>query len=506
MLRQPARTTEGAFRGYRNQVLVGLTVLIVVSLILLIPTPLNAGALAGPVIALLLLSKPILLPLGLVASVPVQDALPLPEDVPITATRVMTGLIVVLLPLVLIRTRATPRYWMLPLLTVAILVVMIISLWNATDLSPGYAELYRWLVALFALLIVLMFIRTREQVLSAFAIVATLAIAQGGFGLFQSLTGAGPASFQISSGFSRAFGTFGMPNSFAAYMEMVTIPLIPLAIWTGTRFLASLRCYRIKRLQGYIPSRGERREVLTTLLLLVLVTAGATIGLASIAASFSRGGWLGTITALGIMILLMGRRTIFVSSLAVVVLALALIIGAGGAVISTIGERFGQIAEQVQIGDIRGVPVTDDNFATVERMSHWQTAIAMWDRYPWIGVGAGNYNERFTEFAVHPQFMESQGHAHNYYLHMLSETGLAGLLVYAAFLVGTIVIGLRAYRSSDDLVRVVGIGAIGISVALIVHNFFENLHVLNISMQMMLVWGLAIVAVSWEVPDPAEAN
>jgi O-antigen ligase len=477
-----------------------VAVFLLVGIVIVVPTPLNAGAVVTPLVALLALIHPILLPIGLVASVPVQDALPVPDGIPVTATRVMSMAAVVALPLVLIRRKWTLAWSRFPVLVLLLMSAMVISLWNATSLGAGYAELYRWLVALFSLILVLLFIKTPRQVLIAVIVVSLLATAQGSIGVFQSLLGFGPASFQIGTGFSRAFGTFGMPNSYAAYMEAVTLPLIPIGFWALGMFWKRLRNYQRTRLKGYLASAGDRRTLLISTTVLFTVGLGSVVGLAAIALSFSRGGWLGTLTAISVMLVLSGRRVVM-SALAVgSVATLVLFLGASGAVLDVIEERFTQIAEQVQIGDIRGVPVTDDNFATVERMSHWQTAIAMWDEHPWIGVGAGNFDERFTEFAVHPQFNESQGHAHNYYLHLLAETGSMGLLAYLVLLCGTFVVGWRAYRSPDELARAIGIGAIGLSIALLLHNFFENLHVLNISVQMMLIWGLAIVTAKWERP------
>jgi O-antigen ligase len=506
MLRLPGRAVSIRGGLNRSHAIATVAIIVAIGVILVVPAPLNLGFFVGPAAVLAVLSHPILLPLGMIASVPVQDAVPVPDSVPVTATRAMTGLAAILLPFLLIRRRPSLPHLGLPLLTIALMIVMILSLWNATDLGAGYAELYRWLVALFSLILILMCIRTRNQVLIAVGLISLLAIIQGGLGLYQSLTGAGPASFQVSSAFSRSFGTFGMPNSFAAYMEMVALPLVPIAVWTGARLVSRFRNYRDRRLRGFARSSQERKAFIGSLLLFALIASGTVVGLASVVASFSRGGWLGTIAALGIMVILLGRRATFTAMSVVGITAFVLLIGASGAVLSTIGDRFSQIADQARIGDVSGVPITDENFATVERLSHWQTAVRMWDEHPWLGVGAGNYNERFTEFAVHPQFNESQGHAHNYYLHMLAETGLTGLLVYFAFLVATVYVGWRAYRSDDELARAIGIGAIAISVAIIIHNLFENLHVLNISMQMMLVWGLAIIVGSWSSTQREEGN
>lgn len=478
-----------------------LLILIVVATLVVVPMPFSIGVLVAPVAALLLLLNPILIVLGLVVSVPIQDAIPVPEGVPITATRVATAVAIILLPLVLLRrhSAATWSWLMLPILL--LMGVMAVSLLNATSLDDGIAELYRWLVALGAFWITLQILQTRRQVIIGVVVISLLVIAQGGLGIGQAVTGAGPESFQLGAGFSRAFGTFGMPNSFAAYMEMVALPMIPISVWAGARALDSVRSYLAVRNRGFLGSTSERRDAMVSAGLFALTGLGTIFGLVAIAVSFSRGGWVGTIAALGVIVLLIGRRAILTAIATVLVLSFGLVIGASGAILTVIEERFVQLVDQVRIGDVRGMPVTDDNFAAIERMSHWQTAIAMWDQHPWLGVGVGNFNERFTEFAVHPQFSESQGHAHNYYLHLLAETGIVGLLAYVVLIVSVLVIGWKAYRSPDSLARAIGIGVIGTTTALVVHNIFENLHVLNITVQMAFLWALAIVAFGLSATD-----
>jgi putative inorganic carbon (hco3(-)) transporter len=477
----------------------------VAAVIIGIQFPIDAVLLTAPLAGLLVILYPVLLPLGLVASVPVQDVLPVPGDAPITATRLMLAGTAAMIPLILLRQRAIHRSRFL-LLILVLMSVMAMSLWNAVSLTSGYSVLYHWLVAGVAFWLCIQFIRTRHLAISAFVLVSILAAAQGIYGGAQAILGIGPVSFQIGTDISRAFGTFGMPNSYAAYLETVTLPLLPVALWAITYTWDRLGEYRDARLYGYLASGAERRRLLVAIVVALVLSAGFVIGLAGIALSFSRGGWLGTIAALAVMVVLLGRRVLVATTLLALVLSIVLMVSAPGAVLTVIGDRFTQIADQIQIGDIRGVPVTPENFAAMERMAHWQTAIAMWDAHPWLGVGAGNFNEQFPEYAIHPQFDESQGHAHNYYLHLLAETGILGLGAYLVFLTATFVIGWRAFRRPDLLARAIGIGAIGLSVALTVHNVFENLHVLNISVQMMLIWALALIAVNWRGDDARSAS
>jgi O-antigen ligase len=167
-------------------------------------------------------------------------------------------------------------------------------------------------------------------------------------------------------------------------------------------------------------------------------------------------------------------------------------------------DRFSQLESQVRFFDSNDVMVTDANFAAVERMAHWQTGLAMFNAHPFTGVGVGNFNARFTEFAANPHFLVSEGHAHNYYINAAAETGIVGLVAYLWLILTGLWVSVRAaLRSPTQFGRAVGIGAFGITIALIVHNVVEDLHVLNLGVQLAIVWALAIIVSRY---IPVESN
>jgi O-antigen ligase len=149
--------------------------------------------------------------------------------------------------------------------------------------------------------------------------------------------------------------------------------------------------------------------------------------------------------------------------------------------ISTFG-RLAQI-ESLTPFDVRQVTVTPENFAEVERMAMWQAGGNMFLSDPWLGVGIGNYNARYSDFNA-PFWPVSRGHAHNYYIQAAAETGIFGLAAYLLLLGGGLVMALRSTVLTKDLaLRYVAWGAFGIIVAVAVHNIFEDLHVLNMGIQ-----------------------
>jgi O-antigen ligase len=230
------------------------------------------------------------------------------------------------------------------------------------------------------------------------------------------------------------------------------------------------------------------------------------LSLLAIVASFSRGAWLGITAAAIVMVMLSDRRAALLLGSGAILIVIGLFAGGAQYAPPALKDRFGQLESQVRIFNSNDVLVTNANFATVERMAHWQTGLAMFEAHPFTGVGIGNFNVRFAQFAVNPAFRVSEGHAHNYYINAAAETGIIGLTAYLwLILTGLWVSALAIRKSVDPFARAIGIGAVGVTVALLVHNVVEDLHVLNLGVQLSVVWALAIIVVRY-LPNEAEAS
>ncbi len=317
------------------------------------------------------------------------------------------------------------------------------------------------------------------------------------YGLWQFITADGPPSFGIAGGrFVRAYGTIGQPNSFAGYMNMAW-PLAgaPMLIWLGQRF-GWLSNSPLSYTRSTRPSLGVA--------LLAATATGAL--LAALIASFSRGGWVGALAgALAMLLAISLLVTPAVRQRAGQMIAL---VGAGGILLLAIGgsgllpnalaQRVNSITANLRLFDVRTVQVTPTNFAVVERMAHLQAAWSMVQQRPITGVGPGNFSLAYETtgisgmqpYAEHPWY-ESRGHAHNYYLHIAAEAGLIGGAAYLLMLGLLILQTTQALRHADSwLWRSVTIGGCGVIAAIAAHNLFENLHVLNMGIQLGAIWGL----------------
>lgn len=176
-------------------------------------------------------------------------------------------------------------------------------------------------------------------------------------------------------------------------------------------------------------------------------------------------------------------------ALVVAVLATMAALGAFQTLSPVVIERFSDALTALSIPDIATAEVTDANFAAIERLAHWQAALDMWRDHLWLGVGFGNYAVVYPAYAI-GRWLDPLGHAHNYYLNVAAETGLAGLLAYALFWTAAFGMGWAAVRRSTGYQRAVAAGGVGVLVHLSTHNLVDNLFVQGMYLHIAIVLGL----------------
>lgn len=436
---------------------------------------------------------------------------------PIVGVRVGAGLLEVLVLLLVTSWGARGllrREWRVaftPLLIPMLLVgfVFVLSSWQAYDASQNFSpkEILKWLELILVYLYVTSTHFTRRQVLLLAVLVVGSGAVEALWGLKQFLTSDGPGFYKIGP-FLRSYGHFGQPNPFAGYLGLV----LPLGV---TLFLAGLGLPRPYGLGTYVPAswwtlpqRLISKVYPVRLLpwpvvwvlslpnerLLVLGGVGAIA--AAIVTSLSRGAWLGILIALLVLMALWGPR------LRRWVIPIILAMGAfvwlvqSGFLPGGFTDRFLAGLDQYRIFDVRYEILSPQNWAVMERMAHWQAAWYMFLDHPWLGVGVGNYPAAYSDYQVGTWF-DPLGHAHNYYLNLLAETGITGLLAFLILLVaayGTCLRGLRGPAGRDPLRRAILVGVTASLVMFCVHMTFDNLLVHGLSIQLGLMLALAYLA------------
>jgi len=332
-------------------------------------------------------------------------------------------------------------------------------------------------------------------------------ISQGIFGLYQFVNRIGPDWFVILGRFMRASGVFRQPNPYAGYLGLLLPVAVSLAIWGWATLL---RGHNLREVAGTTPPTGisgaasrrlhpiERWWGWAVRLAPALFFSAASLLIAAgLLASWSRGGWLGALAGVGVVIIFRSRLAALLSGLALLLLLTALLLGSfrPDVIPESVAARVQDIPAFLGMTDVLSQPVTDENFAVIERLAHWVAALRMWEMAPWLGIGPGNYATVYPLVQL-PRWEEALGHAHNIYLNTLAETGLAGLAAYLALWIGVIVWIWRRFRRSPagSYAGALALGVLGSMAHLGIHNGFDNLYVQGIYIQIALLLAAMQVA------------
>lgn len=358
------------------------------------------------------------------------------------------------------------------------LLILGLNAFVAYSLTAWLNETLKWVQILILIVIVFTLVRSREWEWLVFAVVLA-GVANALVGIYEFLGGSGALHLVINGRFFRAFGTFGQPNPFGGFMGLLT----PIALMAALGYI--LRTIQIYRASKHIELAELAKAFfygLSTLIMLI-----------GILMSWSRGAWLGLGGAIAVIALALPRQTfrgiaLFASGgLLVGLLAVA------GLLPASIIERLSTSTQEFfAFEDVRGVDITPENFAVAERLAHWQVALNAATSSPWLGVGFGNYEVVYPQFRL-INWSEPLGHAHNYFLNILAELGIVGLLGYGKVWLVIIWMTWRTKRHPDVLARFVAIGLLGTWVYLNIHSIFDNLYVNNLFLHLGLMLGILVV-------------
>ena len=342
-------------------------------------------------------------------------------------------------------------------------IVFLMCVWLSALFAADFPAALGEIIKLAEMIVVAVYATTffAETANASFAARMLLAAAAGEsvIAIVQTLTSNGPAGFAVGD-FVRAYGDFDQPNVLGGYLAMI----IP--------FAAAL---------GAGPFRG--RVWTLGAMGLVVLALGATL---------SRGAWLGTLLALGLMTALWNLHTRRFLGAAIVCLAILTSATAAGLAPRTVADRLNVLTENFVIFDARTVDITPQNFSLVERMAHWQAAWAMAMDHPLIGVGPGNYEFYYAHYYI-AGWPAALGHAHNIYLNTFAEEGILGLgalLLFLATVFRRAVLGFRRLPPAAAQQRALLLASLGAMTAFSIHNMFDNMFVHGIGIQLGLILGL----------------
>lgn len=360
-------------------------------------------------------------------------------------------------------------------------VVAGLGVFHATSLSAWLTEWLKWALILALIYILFTLCRyNRRWEWLLFALISA-GFGQAVVGLYTFVGGSGADHLRIfpDRGFFRAFGSFGQPNPFGGFMGLLTPLAMMLTIAYGLQLWSLWRKnHHISHfnlsLSGYYG-------------LATLAMGGAVI------ASWSRGAWLGLGVAILAVVVAFPRKLWQGLGLFAVVVVIGGLIWMSGRLPSSLTDRIGSATQELFVlSDVRGVDINPENYAVIERLAHWQAALNMGRTNAWLGVGFGNYDATYETYRL-INWKFSLGHAHNYYLNVLAETGIIGLVAYIGLFVWLLMLTWQTRKHPDNLARFTAVGLLGSWVYLATHSMTDNLYVNNVFIHFGVMIGILAI-------------
>jgi O-antigen ligase len=283
--------------------------------------------------------------------------------------------------------------------------------------------------------------------------------------LYQLASGSGPADF-LAGGAIRVYGSFGTPNTLAAYLEMTILFLLaclPLAWWKNTDF-------RFSRVEQWA------------------IVGVCGLGMLVVGLTQSRGGWIGLVLGLVVLWWQFPNRVKAVSFVLGVVLV-------GGFLLTPPGQsQFGRFMElQEETAPIQPGIARSSYEVGAGRGALWATARIMISENPLTGVGAGEFDENYREYV--PSWLDRfpRGQAHNVWLQMGAQAGVWGILAYAAWYAAStwsIITARRRTQTTAGFWLITGV--LAVFVAYTAHSMVDYLNVLSLGLQLSVLTAIAL--------------
>lgn len=255
--------------------------------------------------------------------------------------------------------------------------------------------------------------------------------------------------------FASPFGSFVNRHNFAAVIEMtIALPLGMLFVGAVTR---------------------DKRFIYGIAILIMAV---------ALLLSGSRGGLVAFVAQLVVIVLATRRSSSTKGTLIKGVLVLLLV---GVAVVGTMligGESsLTRVSETATASDV-----------TSERSHIWSVSSKVISEHFPLGAGLGAFGVAYTKHDTSGGYFRVD-QAHNDYLQIVTDAGLVGVVLLAAFVIIFVMISRRALRTRNTFRRGTGLGAIVGCSGILVHSMFDFvLHIPAVTFLFLLLLALIVAA------------
>ncbi len=193
---------------------------------------------------------------------------------------------------------------------------------------------------------------------------------------------------------------------------------------------------------------------------------------ASLLFTYSRGAWIGVACAMGVYVLLKDKRLI-VPAVFTVFLVLIFVPSISNRILYMLSPEY--MASSMKGG----------------RLIRWLTGIQIFQEHPWIGLGLGSFGGAVAmnnglSAIVHGKVIETF-YMDNYYMKIVAEAGLVGIVVFVFLMWQVFSISLKTVRIVEDKrFKELGMGIMAGLTGVMVHCFVEN--IFEVPMMGVLFW------------------
>lgn len=150
---------------------------------------------------------------------------------------------------------------------------------------------------------------------------------------------------------------------------------------------------------------------------------------------------------------------------------------------------------------VQSISNISSDASNLERINRWSAALRMFEKHPGIGFGPGTYAFKYAPFqfsyekTIISTNAGNKGNAHSEYIGPLAESGVLGLLTFAAIVIAIFYSGISLYyKMEKSSLRALVLAIILGLVTYFVHGFLNNF--LDTDKASVPVWGFAAAIVA----------
>ena len=266
-------------------------------------------------------------------------------------------------------------------------------------------------------------------------------------------------------------GTYINPDHLAGLLDMAIPVSVGLFLYHG----GILRKKYGGSLRGIISLLGSRRAFWLWILFL-----GILIMILAHTFTLSRMGHISIIAAFTLVFILYGIRRLQMPVVAIIVLLSAGILWAMWEGIGVVIAKWGMLENSFQ-----------------GRYEVWKGALTLAASFPLLGTGLGTFQLAYPPYKATGFGATIYDHAHNDYVEMLADTGLAGFIPWIAFFCIFLFFVIRAwFRNESFFTKTLGAGCMAAVIAALLHSLADfNLQIPANAAILFTIMGITWAAV-----------